>query len=87
VLAPGAKAGGPHGPVVIHVGKFDLGLTSMLQPVNWPYLRHTVIIESAFAAAVVIIDASRRRSRRASRAAQLAQLPSGDGDVPDERPG
>jgi len=72
--------GGPHGPKVFNLGTFDLGLNSMLQPVNWPYLRHTVVIEAAVMAAVVIIDVGRRRSRRASRAAQLAQPPSGDGD-------
>jgi hypothetical protein len=72
--------GGPHGPKVINLGTFDLGLNSMLEPVNWPYLRHTVVIEAAVMAAVVIIDVGRRRSRRASRAAQLAQPPSDDGD-------
>jgi hypothetical protein len=87
VLPKGARPGGSHGPVAIRSGPFDLGLNSMLQPVNWPYLRHTVVIETGVMVAVVIIDVSRRRSRRASRAAQLAQLPSGDGDVPDARPG
>jgi hypothetical protein len=72
--------GGAHGPKAIDLGTFELGLNSMLQPVNWPYLRHTVVIEAAVMAGVVILDAGRRRSRRASRAAQLAQPPSGDGD-------
>lgn len=86
VLRKGARPGGPHRPVVIESGSFDLGLNSMLQPVNLPYLRHTVVIETGVIAAVVIIDASRRRSRRASRAAQLAHpLPGdGDGDYPDK---
>jgi hypothetical protein len=74
------RPGGPHGPEVIRLGTFGLGLNSMLQLVNWPYLRHTVVIEAAVMAAVVIIDVGRRRSRQASRAAQLAQPPSGDGD-------
>jgi hypothetical protein len=73
-----------HGPKTIRVGAFDLGLTSMFQPVNWPDLRHTVVIEAAVMAAVIIMDVSRRRSRRASRAAELAQPPSGDGDDPDQ---
>jgi hypothetical protein len=66
-------AGSRAGPVVIQSGSFNLGLNSMLQPVNLPYLRHTVVIETGVTAAVVIIDASRRRARRASRAAQLAR--------------
>ena len=45
----------------------DLGLTSMFDPVNLPYLRHTVVIEAGAAAAVVIIDLIRRRWRRAQR--------------------
>jgi hypothetical protein len=84
VLPPGAqRPGGPHGPVIIRVGKFDLGLNSMLQRVNWPYLRHTVTIETLFIAAVVIIDASRRRARRASRAAEFA--PARGSDNPNEQ--
>ncbi len=84
-LPHGIRPGGPHGPAVIRFGTFDLGLSSMLQPVNWPYLRHTVVIEAAVMAAVVIIDVSRRRARRASRAAQLAQPLPGDGGGPDTR--
>jgi hypothetical protein len=55
----------------------------MLQPENLPYLRHTVVIETGVIAAVVSIDASRRRARRASRAAQFA--PARDSDSPNER--
>jgi hypothetical protein len=79
----------PHGirpgRKVVNLGTFDLGLNSMLQPVNWPYLRHTVVIEAVVMAAVVIFDVSRRRARRADRAAQPAGPPSGDGedDGPD----
>jgi hypothetical protein len=73
------------GRKVISLGTFELGLNSMLQPVNWPYLRHTVVIEAAVMAAVVILDAGHRRSRRASRAARLAP-PPGDGDGPDGPP-
>ena len=64
-------SGGAHGPKAIDLGTFELGLNSMLQPANWPYLRHTVVIEAAVTAAVVIFDVARRRSRRASRAAEL----------------
>jgi hypothetical protein len=88
VLPPGAQSGAPQGPAVLQSGPFELGLNSMLQRENWPYLRHTVVIETGVMAAIVIIDASRRRSRRASRAAQLAVPPPGDGgdrtDVPGE---
>jgi hypothetical protein len=74
VLPKGARPGA----VVIESGPFDLGLSSMFQPVNLPYLRHTVVIETGVIAAVVIIDATRRKSRRASRAAQSA--PARDSD-------
>jgi len=62
----------PKGPVVIRAEPFDLGLGSMFQAVNLPYLRHTVVIEAGVIAAVVLIDVLRRRSRRAWRAQQLA---------------
>jgi hypothetical protein len=65
VLRKGARPGDPDRPVVIQSGSFSLGLNSMLQPVNLPYLRHTVVIETGVIAVVIIIDASRRRSRRA----------------------
>jgi hypothetical protein len=80
-----------HGPVtpapghkVSNLGTMDLGLNSMLDPVNLPYLRHTVIIEAGVMAAVVIIDAGRRKSRRARRAAQFARSGSGDDDDADQ---
>lgn len=83
---PGARAGGRTGPVVFQARPFDLGLDSMLQPVNLPYLRHTVVIETGVIAAVVIIDASRLRSRRARRAADLAEPePPYPGAGPEER--
>ena len=56
---------GAHGLRVIHVEPMDLGLTSMFDSVNLPSLRHTVVIEVAAAAAVVLIDLIRRRWRRA----------------------
>ena len=56
------------GPGVISTGDLNLGLTSMLDPVNLPVLRHTVVIEAGAAAAVGIIDLIRRRWRRARRA-------------------
>jgi hypothetical protein len=71
VVRPVPSGSGAHGPKAIDLGTFALGLNSMLQPANWPYLRHTVVIEAAVTAAVVIFDVARRRSRRASRAAEL----------------
>jgi hypothetical protein len=68
----GAIAVGPNGSAVIDNRPFDLGLGSMFDPVNLPYLRHTVVIEAGVIAAVVLLDVLRRRSRRAWRAAQLA---------------
>jgi hypothetical protein len=74
----------PTAPKVFGFGTFDLGLNSMLQPVNWHFLEHTVVIEAAVMAAVVIFEISRRRSRRASRAAQLAEPPPGEDEDPDQ---
>lgn len=68
----GGIAVGPNGPRVIQFRPFDLGLGSMFDPANLPYLRHTVVIEAGVIAAVVILDVLRRRSRRAWRAAQRA---------------
>jgi hypothetical protein len=67
ILGPGG-----HGRREIRVGqgKASLGLGSMLDSVNWPYLRRTVVIEAAVMVAVVIIDASRRRLRSRRRARQ-----------------
>ena len=86
IVRPESGPGGPHGSKVINLGTFDLGLNSMLEPVNWPYLRHTVVIEAAVIAGAVIIDVGRRRSRRAARAEQLAQPPSADDDAADQYP-
>jgi hypothetical protein len=60
----------PIGAKVIHVQGFDLGLSSMFQAVNWPNLRHTVVIEVGVLAAVVVLDVIRRKWRRARRARQ-----------------
>jgi hypothetical protein len=67
-------APGPH--PVSDSGSMSLGLGAMLDPVNLPYLQHTVVIEAGVLAAVVIIDAGRRRSRRRWRARRLAAAPS-----------
>jgi hypothetical protein len=67
VVPRGIRPGQAHGPVIIDLRPMDLGLTSMLDPVNLPSLRHTVVIEAEAAAAVVIIDVIRRRWRRARR--------------------
>ena len=53
--------------MIIDLRPMDLGLTSMLDPVNLPSLRHTVVIEAEAAAAVVIMGVIRRRWRRARR--------------------
>jgi hypothetical protein len=80
VLPKGTRPGSQNRPVEIQSRSFDLGLGSMFQSENLPYLRHTVVIETGLIAAVVIVDAGRRRARRADRAAQLApQPPSDDG--------
>jgi hypothetical protein len=65
-------------PGVIRNGGLNLGLTSMLDPVNLPVLRHTVVIEAGVIAAVVIIDVGRRRARRARRTGPPAPPLSGD---------
>jgi hypothetical protein len=83
VLRPGAGGGGPHGPVVIRNGPMNLGLGSMLDPVNLAVLRHTVVIEIVVIAIVVMIDVSRRQWRQERRARQLA-LTRPDDDQPDQ---
>ena len=67
MVPPGTHLGRGHGPVNIDLRPMDLGLTSMFDPVNLPYLRHTLVIEAGAAAAVVILDVIRRRWRRARR--------------------
>jgi hypothetical protein len=68
-------SGGPRsGRVTIRPGvridlrPMQLGLGSMFDSANWPSLIHTVYIEVAVIAAVVVLDAARRRWRRARRA-------------------
>jgi hypothetical protein len=51
----------------------SLGLGSMFQAVNRPVVEHTIRIEVAVIAAVVIFDVGRRRARKARRAALLGQ--------------
>ena len=83
VLRPGARAVGPHGVQVIRNGPMNLGLGSMLDPVNLAVLRHTVVIEAVVIAIVVMIDVSRRLWRQERRARQLA-LTRPDDDEPDQ---
>lgn len=77
-LPPGALAlprgarPGPHGLRVIRIGPMNLGLSSVLNPVNLADLKHTVIIEALVTAVVVMIDVSRRLWRQEKRARQLA---------------
>jgi hypothetical protein len=70
VLPPGAKP--PRhlskNVVVIHLAPLDLGLNSMFERVDWPFLTHTVVIEALVIAAVVFLDRLRRRARRTWRA-------------------
>jgi hypothetical protein len=70
------KPGGGHtGPIVIRYnGGTSLGLSSMFDAVNRPVVEHTIAIEVAVIAAVVLIDASRRRARKARRARLLSQF-------------
>jgi hypothetical protein len=84
---PGAAAPGSgvpakvqHGPQVIRLKPMNLGLGSMLNPVNLADLRHTAVIEAGVMAAVVIIEANVRLSRRARRARQLAAEEPDDDD-------
>jgi hypothetical protein len=82
---PSQQAKGPPGPSVIRpAAAMDLGLSSMFDPANLPDLRHTVVIEAGVIAAVVIIDAERRRSRRATRARQLDRSRSDNDDGADQ---
>lgn len=79
VLPPGGDLGRllpgkiPPGVKVIQANGSSLGLTSMFDSVNWPYLRHTVAIEVYVLAAVVVLDMIRRKWRRLRRARQIRQ--------------
>lgn len=92
VLPPGGHLGGrkiPPGVKVVHAHGFDLGLTSMFDSVNWPYLRHTAVIEVSVLAAVVVLDVIRRKWRRARRGRQSrqdSQLRRGPEPSPDPQP-
>jgi hypothetical protein len=46
-------------------------LSVLTNPVNWKFLRHTVVIEVLVLAAVVILDVIRRRLRRIDRSRDL----------------
>ena len=74
-LSGRAEWGGSYGPAPGGVVRFNGGagapgllLGDLLQPVNLVVLRSTVLLEAAVIAAVVIVDASYRRLRRARRA-------------------
>ena len=58
-IRPGAR---------VDLRPMQLGLGSMFDSANLPSLIHTVYIEVAVIAAVVVLDAARRRWRRARRA-------------------
>ena len=68
-ILPAGRGDGRHKIRIIRSGPMNLGLGSMLDSVNWPYLRHTVTIEAAVMAGVVIADIGRRglRTRRRRR--------------------
>jgi len=75
-LPRGIRIGGPSGG---GTSGMNLGLNSMFQSVNLPYLKHTLEIEAALIAAVVLIDAGRRKLRRVKRARRIAQRPGAGG--------
>jgi hypothetical protein len=77
-------AGGTHGPGIYGFGHAELGLGSMLDPANLPVLRHTVVIEIAVIAGVVILDVMRLWARRADRRDWLAQSQYRSEDDADE---
>jgi hypothetical protein len=66
------------GPAAGGTSGMNLGLNSMFQAVNLPYLKHTLEIEAALIAGVVLLDAGRRKLRRVKRTRQIAQRPGGD---------
>jgi hypothetical protein len=63
-IRPGAR---------VDIRPMQLGLGSMLDSANLPSLIHTVYIEVAVIFAVVVLDAARRRWRRARRARRAAR--------------
>jgi hypothetical protein len=71
VLRRGARPGQPGVIRIVKDGGMDLGLASMLDPVNLPVLRQTVIIEAGAAAGVVVLEIAYRRRRRARRRRRL----------------
>jgi hypothetical protein len=70
VLPPGTKPPRnlPRNVIVVNPRPMDLGLNSMFERVDWPYLTHTVVIEAGVIAIVVFLDRLRRRARRTWRA-------------------
>ena len=58
--------------IVVHLRPMDLGLNSMFERVDWPFLTHTVVIEAGVMAIVVFLARVRRRARRAWRTRRLA---------------
>lgn len=58
----------PKAVIVVSLRPMDLGLNSMFERVDWPYLTKTVVIEAGLIAIVVFLDRLRRRARRTWRA-------------------
>jgi hypothetical protein len=54
--------------IIVSLRPMDLGLNSMFERVDWPYLTHTVVIEAGAIAIVVFTGRLRRRARRTWRA-------------------
>jgi hypothetical protein len=85
VLPPGSTPPGhrPGNVIVVRLRPMDLGLNSMFERVDWPFLARTVVIESLVIAAVVFLDRIRRRTRRAwrSRASRRSATPEPAGGV------
>ena len=69
-LPPGAKPPRdlPKNVIIVNLRPMDLGLNSMFERVDWPYMTHTAVIEGLVIAAVVFLDRLRRRARRTWRA-------------------
>src|SRR5260221_14347660 len=58
----------PKNVIIVNRRPMDLGLNSMFDRVDWPFLTRTVVIEAGVIAIVVFTGGLRRRARRTWRA-------------------